>query len=144
MNMNNNSNMIKNFKYYSRLYYYRYFNPFIINHYNIINKLITYKTIGLSYYNKYPNAQSFVNLNKELFDSNSKAKEEWVISSTAQTQIEKSLINDIDIICKSFHKYEIGSEKFQSFYIENNYHIGQYIDSMIIDIKNDIIKNDIV
>lgn len=134
----------KNIIFNLKLNYYRYLNPYVINHYNIINKLLTYKSIGVSYYSKYPKAQSFMNLNEELFSSNPKAKEEYIKSSEIQEKIKKSLINDINIICKSNKNYKISSENFQSYYIKYNYHIEQNIDSMIDYIKNDIIKNDII
>lgn len=86
-------------KYNLKLNYYKYFNPYIINHYNIINKLVIYKSIGLSYYNKYPNSESFINLNEKLFSTNSKAKEEFEIGSLTQKIIKKSIIDDVNIIC---------------------------------------------
>ena len=118
-------------KFKLKLNYYRYFNPYIINHYNVINKLLTFKTIGVSYFSKYPKAQSHVNLNDKLFDSNSKAKEEFLITAETQTNIKKSIIDDIKIICKSDKKYEINSENFQSFYIKYDYHIEQNIDLIV-------------
>lgn len=38
------SNFFANIIFYKNLFYYRYFNPYAINHYNIINKLIMYKS----------------------------------------------------------------------------------------------------
>lgn len=131
-------------KFNLKLNYYRYFNPYVINHYNVINKLLTYKSIGQSYYSKYPSAQNFSNLNVELFESNPKAKEEFEKGMKIQDEIKKSIIDDIKIISKSEKKYEISSERFQSFYIEAEYHIEQFIDSLVNDIKRDIIKNEIV
>lgn len=138
-----NNKLYKDIKFKLKLNYYRYFNPYIINHYNVINKLLTFKTIGVSYFSKYPKAQSHVNLNDKLFDSNLKAKEEFLITAETQTNIKKSIIDDINIICKSDKKYEINSENFQSFYIKYDYHIEQNIDSMVEYLKKDIIKNDI-
>lgn len=140
----NHSKFFTEIRFYGNLFYYRYFNPYAINHYNVINKLITYKSIGLNYYNKYPNAQFSANLNKKLFDSNPKAKEEFEKSMELQNKIKKYVISDINTICESEKKFEIGSEKFQSFYIKYDYHIEQNIDAMIECVKKDIIKNDII
>lgn len=135
--------LIKNFKFYFKLNYYRYFDPYAINHYNLINKLITYKSIGLNYLKKYPNAQTFPNLNEELFNSNPKAKEEYYKVARTQKEITKSVVNDIKIITKSPNNFAISSEDFQSFYINYDYHIGQCIDNMIEDLKKDIDTNNI-
>lgn len=133
-----------NIRLYTNLLYYKYFNPYVINHYNVINKLIKYKSIGLNYYNKYPSAKFASNLNKELFDSNPKAKEEFFYSSKLQEELKKSLINDINTICESNKKCDVCFEKFQSFYIKCDYHIEQNIDAVIDFVKKDIIKNNII
>lgn len=133
MNMNN-------LKYNLKLIYYRVFDPYTINHYNVINKLIRYKKVGLLYYNKYPNAQSFENLNKELFDSNPNAKQEWDKISTIQSELQVSVINDIMHICNCNKNSAsvICSTNFKSYFIEKNYHIGQYVDTVIELVKKDI------
>lgn len=138
------NNIFMDIKFYFKLQYYKYFNPYIINHYNVINKLLKFESISETYYNKYPNANSFGNLSDKLFESNHNAKEEYKKSLEIQEKIKKSIINDIKMISDSNKKYEINSEYFQSFYIDKDYHIGQYIDSIVDFIKNDIIKNDIV
>jgi hypothetical protein len=132
--------ILKNIHYNVNLNYYRYFKPYYINHYNLINKLTEYKSVGLSYYDKYPNASNYRNLNEELFKKNHKAKEEFKIISKTQEQLKKTIINDINMICNN---YEINSDNFQSFYIKYDYHIEQNIDTMIDYIKKDIIKNNI-
>ena len=142
-NLNYNK-MYININFNLKLNYYRYFNPYVINHYNIINKLLTYKYVGQSYFSKYPKAEGWANLNNELFDSNPKAKEEFEKGMKIQSNIKKSIVDDIKMISKSEIKYEISSERFQSFYIEADYHIEQNIDSMVNYIKEDIIKNDIL
>lgn len=70
------------------LIYYKYFNPYIINHYNLINKLNVYKTIGLSFYDKYPNASNWKNLNDELFKNNQIAEQEFNICLEQQKKIK--------------------------------------------------------
>lgn len=130
--------MIKDLKFYFYLLNYRYFNPHAINHYNLINKLIKYKSIGKSYFVKYPTANNFINLNEELFNKNPKAKEEFLLSSKMQLQLKKSIIDEINVICKKTDQCKICSKEFQSFYIDTDYHVEQNIDLMINDIKSDI------
>jgi hypothetical protein len=117
------------------LSYYRWFDPYIINHYNLINKLLKFKNIGEKYYRKYPNAQNFIDT--DLVDT--ECKNEYMEKSKQQEQIKYSIINDISNICKSDNNNcVICSEKFKQFYIERNYHIGENIELMIEIIKKDI------
>ena len=142
----NTNNLWLNIKFNCNLMYYQYFNPYAINHYNLINKLNSYTAIASSYYKKYPTAKVFSN-NEELFEKNPKAQEEYRISSLTQEEIKKSIINDINCICKCVCKqptsYNICSEQFHSFYIKDDYHIEQNIDSVVYILKQDIINNNI-
>jgi hypothetical protein len=135
------NNKFTNAKFYITLYYYRYFNPYIINHYNVINKLLTYKFIGLTYFKKYPQAQHYENLNEKLFRKNPTAKTEFIKSMESQEMLKKSIINDINLICNYNKNCEICCEHFQSLYIKEHYHIEQNISAVVDYIKDDIIKN---
>lgn len=89
------------FTYNLKLNYYRYFNPHKINHYNIINKLLRYKSIGLSFYLKYPDARNYVNLNDELFRKNPNAESEFKKNAFEQEKknfIIKEIKNNMKII----------------------------------------------
>jgi CRISPR/Cas system-associated protein Cas5 (RAMP superfamily) len=132
-----------NFEYYFKLYYYRYFNPHIVNHYNLINKLNTYKSIGLSYYKKYPGASNWGNLNEKLFEEKPQAKQEFCYCLEQQEQIKKQILLDIKFLSKKNKNYKICSDYFQSFYVEYDYHIEQNIDSVINYLKEDIIVNEL-
>ncbi len=135
--------MSTNFKYYTKLYYYRYFDPYVVNHYNIINKLISYKSIGLSYYNKYPGSSNWGNLNEKLFEEKPEAKQEFYSCSEQQDLIKKQVLSDIKFLSKKNKNYKICSEYFQSFYIQYDYHIEQNIDSVINYLKKDIFENEL-
>jgi hypothetical protein len=146
-NSNNNKTMLINFTYYLRLNYFRYFNPHIINHYNLINKLITYKSIGLSYYNKYPSASGWYNLDNHLFAQRPQAKKDFVFGSEQQEQIKKQILSDINFLSEKKknkgNNYIICSETFQSFYVEKDYHIEQNIDELVKCLKKDIFTNEL-
>ena len=85
---NNRCKMCANIRFNVKLYYYRYFDPYRINHYNLINKLVTYQNIALRYLKKYKGATVFSHLNENLYNSNPKAKEEFEIESEMQRQIK--------------------------------------------------------
>jgi hypothetical protein len=139
----NYNNIMTNINYYLKLNYYRYFNPYVINHYNLINKLITYKSIGLSYYNKYPGASGWGNLNEKLFEEKPQAKHEFYSCSKQQEQIKKQVLSDINFLSNKNKNYKICSESFQSFYVKYDYHIEQNIDAVINYLKADVIANEL-
>jgi hypothetical protein len=123
-----------------KLYYYRYFNPYKINHYNIINKLHQYKYISSNYFQKYPTAKNWGNLNEELFKENPSSKTEFYSCSKEQDILKNQVVSDIKLICKNNKECILCSEWFQNFYIKYDYHIEQNIDGVIDYIKNDVIK----
>ena len=133
-------NLFKNeIKFNLNLYYFRLFDPYKINHYNLINKLNKYKSISENYYNKYPGTVEWINLNEEIFKQIPEAKNEYLLCSEDQKLIKKQLITDIKLLCVKNKNCTICSDFFQSFYIEYDYHIEQNIDNMIHYIKKDII-----
>jgi hypothetical protein len=135
--------IINKIKFNINLSYYKYFNPYTINHYNLINKLNVYKSISLSYYNKYPEASNWRNLNDELFKNIPISKQEFFSCVEQQEQIKKQILSDINFLTKKNKNYDIGSEFFQSFYIKADYHIEQNIDQVINYLQKDIMKNQI-
>jgi hypothetical protein len=135
--------MISQFNYICNLYYYRFIEPYKPNHYNLINKLYCYESIGKDYLNKYPTSSVWINENEKLFNNQPYAKDDYMYASEIQAIIKKSIINDIDIISKNNKNYNISKDKFQKYYIKSNYHIEQNIDDIIYELKNDIIMNDI-
>lgn len=130
-------------KFNINLIYYRYFNPYTVNHYNLINKLNLYKSIGLSFYDKYPGASNWGNLNDELFKNNPDAKKNFDSCVEQQVQIKKQIMSDINFLTKKNKNYDICSDFFQSFYVKSYYHIEQNIDGVIYFLQKDIIKNEI-
>lgn len=136
------SHVINQIKFNINLIYYRYFNPYTINHYNLINKLNSYKSICLSYYDKYPGASNWGNLNDELFKNRPESKQEFYSCVEQQEQIKKQIISDINFLTKKNKNYDICSEFFQSFYVEADYHIEQNIDGVINFLQKDIMKNE--
>jgi len=123
------------------LLYYKYFNPYIVNHYNIINKLNIYKSLGSSYYSKYPGASNWGNLNDKLFQNNPQAKKDFYYRLEQQEQIKKQIMSDIDFLSKKNKNYDICSDFFQSFYVKSDYHIDQNIDGVINYLHKDVMKN---
>lgn len=128
-----------NLHYYTTLLYYRIFNPYEINHYNVINKLYCYKSLGNIYYYTYPNAKSSINMNDELFLNNPKAKSDFLNTHEIQQKLKKSILYDLKIISNDTQNYNINTIKFKTFYIEKDYHIEQNIDALISELKKDII-----
>jgi len=137
-------NIINQIKFNINLSYYKYFNPYIVNHYNLINKLNRYKTISLSYYKKYPRASNWGNLNDELFKNIPVSKQEFYSCVEQQEQIKKQIMSEINFLTKKNKNYNICSVYFQSFYVKADYHIEQNIDDVINYLKKDIMKNEIV
>ena len=117
------------------LYYYRFFNPYKINHYNLINKLHQYKYISSNYFKKYPSASPWGNENEQLFKENPSSKTEYYSCSEQQQQLKQQIVSDIKTICNNNNNCNLCSEWFQSFYIQYDYHIEQNIDGVIGYIK---------
>jgi hypothetical protein len=131
---------ITKFNFYKNLYYYKFFNPYRINHYNLINKLYQFKYISNNYFKKYPSASNWGSENEELFEKNPSSREEFYSCSKEQELLVKQLVSDIKIICNNNKECDLCSEWFQDFYIKYSYHIEQNIDGMINTIEKDIIK----
>lgn len=134
---------ITHIKFNIYLLYYKYFDPYTVNHYNLINKLNKYESIGLSYYNKYPKASNWSNLNDKLNKVNPQAEQDFNFCLEQQEQIKKQIMSDINFLSKKNKNYNICSDFFQSFYVRYNYHIDQNIVGVINYLKEDIIKNEI-
>ena len=123
-----------------KLYYYRFLDPYQINHYNLINKLDKYKSISTTYFNKYPSFSNWGNLNDKLFE-NPLIKQEFVSCVKVQSQIKTQVLHDIQILCNENKNSDLCSEQFQTFYVQTNYHIEQNIDDVIDRVKSDITKH---
>lgn len=135
--------VVNQVKFNINLIYYRYFNPYTVNHYNLINKLNSYKSIGLSFYDKYPGSSNWGNLNDELFKNKPDAKKNFYSYVEQQVQIKKQIMSDINFLTKKNKNYDICSDFFQSFYVKSDYHIEQNIDGVIYFLQKDIMKNEI-
>ena len=122
------------------LYYYKFFDPYQINHYNLINKLDKYKSISATYFNKYPSSSNWSNLNEKLFE-NSSIKQEYFSCVKVQSQIKTQVLHDIQVLCNENKNSDLCSERFQAFYVQTNYHIDQNIDNVIDCVKKDVMKN---
>lgn len=142
-------NIYNKFQYNLNLYYYKYVKPNNVNHYNIINKLDKYIYLGSSYYKKYPNASSWINLNDKLFLNNPKAIEDYNNCANQQKQLHKQIL--LDLISSNDNNnnnnnnnnknYTICSQQFKHFWIESSYHIGQYPQDLKKILIKDIIKH---
>ena len=122
------------------MYYYRFLDPYQINHYNLINKLEKYKSISTTYFSKYPSFSNWGNLNDKLFE-NPLIKQEFVSCVKVQSQIKTQVLHDIQILCNENKNSDLCSEQFQTFYVQTNYHIEQNIDDVIDRVKSDITKH---
>ena len=67
--------------------YYKYIDTSTVNHYKLLLLTEEYIQIGKNYFYKYPNAQGWKNLNKELFDSNKQSEIEYMETSKKQSEI---------------------------------------------------------
>jgi hypothetical protein len=122
-----------------KLYYYRFLDPYQINHYNLINKLDKYKSISTTYFNKYPSSSNWGNLNDKLFE-NPSIKQEFVSCVKVQSQIKTQVLHDIQVLCNENKNSDLCSEQFQTFYVQTNYHIEQNIDDVIDRVKSDVMN----
>lgn len=125
--------------------YYKYINPSAINHYKLLLLTEEYRNIGKNYFDKYPNAQCWINMNKELFDSNKKAEMEYIEGSKKQAKIKKEFFENHEIICKNSKNkdYIVCSEFFQNYFVNHKYHYEQYTDDIIAYVMKDIRKMDL-
>ena len=130
---------INQIKFGLKLYYYRFLDPYQINNYNLINKLNKHNSISIHFFNKYPSASNWFNLNDKLFE-NLSIKQEFLSCSKAQSNIITQVLHDIQILCNENKNSDLCSEQFQSFYVEKKYHIEQNIDEVIDCVKNDVMK----
>jgi endonuclease IV len=124
--------------------YYKYIDTSTVNHYKLLLLTEEYRQIGKNYFYKYPNAQGWKNLNKELFDSNKQSEIEYMQTSKKQSEIKKDFFKNREIICKSKNNKDciICSDYFHEFYVERNYHYGQCTELVIEDVKTDILNMD--
>jgi hypothetical protein len=120
--------------------YYKYIDMSIVNHYKLLLLTEEYRQIGQNYFYKYPNATGWINLNKELFDSNKQAKIEYMEGSKKQAEIKKEFFNVRKILCKKDENKDciICSPFFQDFYVYRNYHYEQCTEHVIESIMKDI------
>ena len=120
--------------------YYKYIDTSIVNHYRLLLLTEEYRQISKSYFDKYPNARGWINLNKELFDTNEQAEIEYIEESKKQSEIKNLFFENIEIICKNSKNKDfiICSKYFQDFYVNRKYHYEQYTEHIIKDIIKDI------
>jgi hypothetical protein len=126
--------------------YYKYINTTDINHYKLLILTEEYINIGRKYFNKYPTAEGWINLNQELFNSNKEAEIEYNNISKRQIYLKNEFFTNHEIICKNDKNKEsnICSDYFKNFYVLKKYHYEQFteniIENIIIDINNIEIK----
>jgi hypothetical protein len=129
-----------NIKFELNKLYYKYINISIVNHYKLLLLTEEYRKIGKNYFDKYPNAKGFINLNKELFDLNKQAEIEYIDYSKKQAKIKEAFFENREIICKNnkTKDFIICSDFFQKFYVSRKYHYEQCIENIVEDIITDI------
>ena len=120
--------------------YYKYIDTSIVNHYRLLLLTEEYREISKSYFDKYPNARGWINLNKELFDTNKQSEIEYITGSKKQSKIKNLFFKNREIICKNNINKDsiICSKHFQDFYANCRYHYEQYTENIIKDIIIDI------
>lgn len=123
--------------------YYKYIDTSRVNHYKLLLLTEEYRQVGKIFFYKYPNAQEWPNLNKELFESNKQAEKEFREGSKKQAQIKRGFFVNREIICKNDVNKDcvICSEGFHDFYVVSNYHYEQNIELILGEIKTDIMQN---
>jgi hypothetical protein len=121
-------------------YYYKYINTSIVNHYRLLLLTEEYLNISKNYYHKYPTANGWINLNKELFYSNKQAEIDYIEASKMQSKIKEDFFKNIEIVCKNCKNKEfiICSNSFQKKYLNHKYHYEQSIEHIIENIMKDI------
>jgi len=122
--------------------YYKYFDTTTINHYRLLILTEEYRNIGIKYFNKYPRACGWINLNKELFDTNKYAEKEYNIVSKRQREIVNDFFNSHNILCNKCknNEYSICSDQFEKKYLQQKYHYEQNPKYVIEDIMSDIAR----
>jgi len=131
--MDNNNNWLRWIHLYEfniKLNYYKCFDPYEINHYNLINNLNKCISIYENYYKICLPEYYFTPLNIYTTKcQNTKFLRE------KQSLIIKKILNDINYICSENNKYNICSNEFK--YIVNDVNL-EYVKEYI---KKDIIDN---
>jgi hypothetical protein len=107
--------IVTNIGFYYNLYYYRFVSPYLINHYNVINKLIAYKSLGNRLLLNDPDSASEV---MKLFEN--------------QNYIIDQIVNDIRYLRTK-----------TTFYIDRPYHIERHTDAVIKILTNDILEHNL-
>ena len=120
--------------------YYKHIDTRAINHYRLLLLTEEFITIGANYFNKYPTAQGWINMNKTLFESNKNAEAEYNAISKRQCEITIQFFENQQKICRNdtSKKYKICSDYFQSFYVSKIYHYTQFPNDVKAIIKSDI------
>jgi hypothetical protein len=118
--------------------YYKYIDPSAINHYRLLLLTEEYIQLARNYFYKYPKAEGWRNLNKELFDSNKQAEIEYTEICKKRAVIKNDFFKNLKIICNNNKDCIICSPSFQEFYVDRNYHYDQMPEHVIEDIKSDI------
>ena len=120
--------------------YYKYIDTTDINHYRLLILTEEYRNIGEKYFNKYPSANEWINLNKELFATNKQAEIEYNIVSKRQAEIVNDFIESHKILCNKYKnkEYSICFEHFEKKYLHQKYHYEQNPKYVIEDIMSDI------
>jgi hypothetical protein len=133
-------NITFNIKFQLNKLYYRYIDASAVNHYKLLLLTEEYRNITKYYFNKYPNAEGFINLNKRLFDSNKQAEIEYMDYSKKQAKIKKAFFENREIICKNNKNKHliICSDSFEDFYDCHKYHFGECTENIIDNIITDI------
>ena len=124
--------------------YYKYINTSCVNYYRLLILSEEYRAIGKKYFKKYPKATGWINLNKELFDTNKQAEIDYIDSSEKQANIQKEFFEKREMVCKNCKNKKdsiLCSDFFEDFYVSRKYHYGQCIENIVQDIKTDIKRN---
>jgi hypothetical protein len=80
-------------------------------------------------------------MNDDLFLNNPKAKSDFLRTHEIQQKLKTSILHDLKIIYNDTKYHNDSTIKFKKFFIEQNYHIEQNLDSLISELKKEITTN---
>lgn len=119
--------------------YYKYIKHDTKNLYRLLILTEQYKKIGIHYYNKYGTNY----FDDKLLKTN-ESKIDYLNASKLQQEIRKEFFENLEILSNKPENSncKVCSKWFKDFYVDKQYHYGQCIDNVIIDIKKDILNQE--
>lgn len=126
--------------------YYTYIDPSAINHYRLFIVTETYQNAVKQYFDKWPTATGWPNLDKALYEIYPESKIDCDTTTKINKESKAEFIRKINLICKndlSCKKYGICERWFQDYYVEKDYNYEKNLDDVLNRVKSDIEKNNL-